>query len=69
MEYMHLNNVIIHRKTSKRVEVCYFLLFSDFFTVLTCICREYGFIPANVLDTSSTGMQTREGSRTLEVTT
>lgn len=30
------------------------------------VLKEYGFIPANVLDTSSTGMQTREGSRTLE---
>ena len=28
--------------------------------------RQYGYVPAGVLDTSSVGRQTREGSRTLE---
>lgn len=28
--------------------------------------RQYNYIPYNVLDVSSTGRQTREGSRTLE---
>ena len=29
--------------------------------------RQYGYVPFGVLDVSSTGRQTREGSRTLEV--
>ena len=29
--------------------------------------RKYGYVPAAVLDTSSTGMQNREASRTIEV--
>ena len=29
--------------------------------------RQYGYVPFAVLDTMSTGRQTREGSRTLEV--
>lgn len=32
-----------------------------------CICREYGYVPYAVFDPSSTGRQTREASRTLEV--
>ena len=31
------------------------------------IYRQFGYVPFGVLDTSSTGRQTREGSRTLEV--
>lgn len=31
------------------------------------LAREYGYVPFAVLDTGSTGRQTREGSRTLEV--
>lgn len=34
------------------------------FSLLT---RQYGYVPFGVLDTQSTGRQTREGSRTLEV--
>ncbi|GJJ06144.1 hypothetical protein Clacol_000333 [Clathrus columnatus] len=30
------------------------------------VYKQYGYVPTDVLDTSSTGMQTREGSRTLE---
>ena len=33
----------------------------------TLITSQYGFVPFAVLDVSSTGRQTREGSRTLEV--
>ena len=33
-----------------------------------CPVRQYGYVPFAVLDVSSTGRQTREGSRTLEVT-
>ena len=35
----------------------------------TFLVRQFGFVPFAVLDTSSTGRQTREGSRTLEVRT
>jgi len=31
------------------------------------IHRQFGYVPFAVLDVSSTGRQTREGSRTLEV--
>ena len=36
---------------------------------LTSFCprRQYGYVPFGVLDVSSVGRQTREGSRTLEV--
>lgn len=34
---------------------------------LTRPCRQFGYVPFAVLDVSSTGRQTREGSRTLEV--
>lgn len=34
---------------------------------LTQTCRKYGYVPFAVLDPSSTGRQTREASRTLEV--
>lgn len=36
-------------------------------TAYTLITSQYGYVPFAVLDVSSTGRQTREGSRTLEV--
>ena len=33
----------------------------------THFSRQYGYVPFGVLDVSTTGRQTREGSRTLEV--
>ena len=33
------------------------------------VYKEYGYVPFDVLDASSTGRQTRESSRTLEVRT
>lgn len=35
-------------------------------TELFLCTRQYGYVPFAALDTSSTGRQTREGSRTLE---
>ena len=48
---------------SDRIPVWFFLV-----SLTSCPpLRQYGYVPFGVLDVSSTGRQTREGSRTLEV--
>jgi hypothetical protein len=56
--------------SSERIQVCFFS--APAYLEESCsnnvfLARQFGFVPFAVLDTSSTGRQTREGSRTLEV--